>query len=285
MNILKINKLYFLGPEGTYCQQAMKRFAEEKNIKADNIIPKTPITAILQAVDKDENAMAVLPIENSIEGIVRETIDNLVKLKDSNVKIIGETVIPISHCLMTKANDIKKIKHVLSHPQALGQCSGYICENLKGVDVTETHSTGEAARLAAQKGETYAAIAASPAAEISNLNILARQINDEKDNKTRFILVARGIQNPTGNDKTSIFFTVKNEPGSLAKVLNIFNEHNINLMYIESRPSRKKMGEYNFCVDLEGHITDKNIQTAMVSVEKMTNKIIITGSYPQFSEK
>ena len=142
MNILKINKLYFLGPEGTYCQQAMKRFAEEKNIKADNIIPKTPITAILQAVDKDENAMAVLPIENSIEGIVRETIDNLVKLKDSNVKIIGETVIPISHCLMTKANDIRKIKHVLSHPQALGQCSGYICENLKGVDVTETHSTG-----------------------------------------------------------------------------------------------------------------------------------------------
>ena len=229
--------------------------------------------------------MAVLPIENSIEGIVRETIDNLVKLKDSNVKIIGETVIPISHCLMTKANDIRKIKHVLSHPQALGQCSGYICENLKGVDVTETHSTGEAARLAAQKGETYAAIAASPAAEISNLNILARQINDEKDNKTRFILVARGIQNPTGNDKTSIFFTVKNEPGSLAKVLNIFNEHNINLMYIESRPSRKKMGEYNFCVDLEGHITDENIQTAMVSVEKMTNKIIITGSYPQFSEK
>lgn len=282
MNILNAKKLYFLGPEGTYAQQAMEQLVAKYNIKVEQKIPLNPITAILKTVDNDKNAFAVLPIENSIEGIVRETIDNLVKLEDENLKITAETVIPISHCLMSEAKNPSEIKYIISHPQALGQCSGYICENLKGVTVSEAASTSEAARQAKEKGKEYAAIASKIAAKNFDLNILAEQINDEKDNKTRFILLTRTPLSATENAKTSIFFSVKNEPGSLVKVLNIFDQEKINLMYIESRPSKKKMGEYNFCLDLEGHITDKNIASAIEKAEKITNRIVVTGSYPQF---
>mgnify|MGYP005888851593 FL=1 len=282
MNILNAEKLYFLGPEGTYAQQAMEQLVAKYDIKVEQKIPLNPITAILKTVDNDKNAFAVLPIENSIEGIVRETIDNLVKLEDENLKITAETVIPISHCLMSEAKNPSEIKYIISHPQALGQCSGYICENLKGVTVLEAASTSEAARQAKEKGKEYAAIASKIAAKKFDLNILAEQINDEKDNKTRFILLTRTPLSTTENAKTSIFFSVKNEPGSLVKVLNIFDQENINLMYIESRPSKKKMGEYNFCLDLEGHATDKNIASAIEKAEKITNRIVVTGSYPQF---
>lgn len=282
MNILNAKKLYFLGPEGTYAQQAMEQLVAKYDIKVEQKIPLNPITAILKTVDNDKNAFAVLPIENSIEGIVRETIDNLVKLEDENLKITAETVIPISHCLMSEAKNPSEIKYIISHPQALGQCSGYICENLKGVTVLEAASTSEAARQAKEKGKEYAAIASKIAAKKFDLNILAEQINDEKDNKTRFILLTRTPLSATENAKTSIFFSVKNEPGSLVKVLNIFDQENINLMYIESRPSKKKMGEYNFCLDLEGHVTDKNIASAIEKAEKITNRIVVTGSYPQF---
>lgn len=282
MNILNAKKLYFLGPEGTYAQQAMEQLVAKYDIKVEQKIPLNPITAILKTVDNDKNAFAVLPIENSIEGIVRETIDNLVKLEDENLKITAETVIPISHCLMSEAKNPSEIKYIISHPQALGQCSGYICENLKGVTVLEAASTSEAARQAKEKGKEYAAIASKIAAKNFDLNILAEQINDEKDNKTRFILLTRTPLSATENAKTSIFFSVKNEPGSLVKVLNIFDQENINLMYIESRPSKKKMGEYNFCLDLEGHVTDKNIASAIEKAGKITNRIVVTGSYPQF---
>ena len=282
MNILNAEKLYFLGPEGTYAQQAMEQLVAKYDIKDVQKITLNPITAILKTVDNDKNAFAVLPIENSIEGIVRETIDNLVKLEDENLKITAETVIPISHCLMSEAKNPSEIKYIISHPQALGQCSGYICENLKGVTVLEAASTSEAARQAKEKGKEYAAIASKIAAKKFDLNILAEQINDEKDNKTRFILLTRTPLSATENDKTSIFFSVKNEPGSLVKVLNIFDQENINLMYIESRPSKKKMGEYNFCLDLEGHVTDKNIASAIEKAGKITNRIVVTGSYPQF---
>lgn len=282
MNILNAKKLYFLGPEGTYAQQAMEQLVAKYDIKVEQKIPLNPITAILKTVDDDKNAFAVLPIENSIEGIVRETIDNLVKLEDENLKITAETVIPISHCLMSEAKNPSEIKYIISHPQALGQCSGYICENLKGVTVLEAASTSEAARQAKEKGKEYAAIASKIAAKNFDLNILAEQINDEKDNKTRFILLTRIPLSATENAKTSIFFSVKNEPGSLVKVLNIFDQENINLMYIESRPSKKKMGEYNFCLDLEGHVTDKNIASAIEKAEKITNRLVVTGSYPQF---
>lgn len=282
MDIFKTENLYFLGPVGTYAQSAMKKFCEDLKIEAKNIQPMNPITKIIQTVEANPLNMAVVPIENSIEGIVRETIDNLSKLKNSDIKIVAETVIPISHCLLSTSEKISDIKHIFSHPQALGQCSGYICQNIPDADVVETASTSEAAKIVKEKGVGYAAIASQITSEIYGLNILAEGINDEKDNKTRFLLLGQGFRNTDETCKTSIFFTVKNEPGSLVTVLNIFHKYNINLLYIESRPSKKKMGEYNFFVDLEGHIKDKNISTAISLAERITKSLFVLGSYPVF---
>lgn len=282
MNIFKAENLYFLGPEGTYCQQAMNTFIKELNIDAKNTVPKNSITSVLSSIDNEPNSIAVLPVENSIEGIVRETIDNLVKLKDKSVQISAETIIPISHCLVSKENSLKEIKHIISHPQALGQCSGFIFKNLPFASTIEASSTSEAAGIAAKKASGFAAIAGCITAELLNLNILAKDINDEKDNKTRFILLSRASRKATGNDKTSIFFSVKNEAGSLYRILKVFSDFNINLIYIESRPSRKKMGEYNFSIDLEGHISDENVDKAVSKMRQFAASVTVTGSYPKF---
>lgn len=284
MNIFEAENLYFLGPEGTYAHSAMQKFVKNLNIKAKNIIPVFPITAVFKAIEKDKNAIAVLPIENSIEGIVRETIDNLVKLEDKTFKIVAETVIPINHCLMSKSTDKADIKEVISHAQALGQCSGYLCKNFPNVRITPAASTSEAAKSLQDKDKTHAAIAAEVAANLYGLNILDRNINDVLDNKTRFILLARGERPATGYDKTSIFFSVNNEPGALFNVLSIFNMYKINMLFIDSRPSRKKMGEYNFSIDLEGHQTDAKVEAALNLAAEYTGNLIVTGSYPRFKD-
>lgn len=280
MNIFETENLYYLGPEGTYAQFAMKQFQKSLQIKAKKTLPVKPITNIIRSVIENPSDMAVLPIENSIEGIVRETIDNLIQVTDKGLKITAEIIIPINHCLISKATNIKDVKHIISHPQALGQCSGYICRNLNGTDVLEASSTSDAAFSASKKGAEYAAIASEFASEIYGLNILDKNINDETDNKTRFILISKYQQNKIDKCKTSLFFIVKNEPGSLVNVLNIFHKYSINLLYIESRPSKKKMGEYNFCVDLEGHISDENVAAAINLTEKAVKKLIVLGSYP-----
>lgn len=284
MNIFEAENLYFLGPEGTYAHSAMQKFVKNLDIKVKNIIPINPITAVFKAISKDANAIAVLPIENSIEGIVRETIDNLVKLEDKSFKIVAETVIPISHCLLSKSTDKSVIKEVISHTQALGQCSEYLCKNFPNVRISSSASTSEAAKSLQDKDFSSAAIAAEVAADLYNLNILDRNINDVSDNKTRFILLSRGERPSTGYDKTSIFFSVNNEPGALFNVLSIFNMYKINMLFIDSRPSRKKMGEYNFSIDLEGHKTDRKVEAALNLVSEYTGNLIVTGSYPRFRD-
>ena len=279
---LKFKKLYFLGPEGTYAEKAMKILVKTLDIKADEIIPKNPVTKIIQTVDNEKDSAAVLPIENSIEGIVRETIDNLIIVKDNTLKITAETIIPINHCLVSLSDDIRNIKTIISHSQALDQCSGFISENLPDTQVISAPSTALAAKFVKEHGSEYAAIASETSAEKFGLNILARNINNEKDNKTRFILFSRMELKPEKQNKTSVFFSVKNEPGTLFNVLKIFNEYNINLLYIESRPSKKLLGEYNFCVDIDGYKSDKNIVSALSDIGKITNSLKITGSYPKF---
>ncbi len=282
MNIFEAKNLYFLGPEGTYAHSAMRKFVQNLNINVKNTIPVFPITAVFNAIEKDKSAIAVLPIENSIEGIVRETIDNLVKLEDKSFKIVAETVIPINHCIMSKTTDKNEIKEVVSHVQALGQCSGYLCKNFPNVRISSAASTSEAAKSLQDKDNSFAAIAAEVAADLYNLNILDKNINDVLDNKTRFILLSRGERAATGYDKTSIFFSVNNEPGALFNVLSIFNMYKINMLFIDSRPSRKKMGEYNFSIDLEGHRTDKKVEAALNLVSEYTGNLIVTGSYPRY---
>lgn len=278
-----INEILYLGPEGTYCEIAKNQFISlipSSDLKQTTF---STVKSIIEYVDKNEHAAGIIPIENSIEGIVRETMDNLLNVKDENLKITAETVIPVNHCLVSKAKDIKKIKKIISHPQALAQCQNFVSKTF-GTDIEqiEKASTGRAAQELSTLDESYAAIANKRTAELFKLNILAKNINDELDNKTRFVLISRSTTTATGEDKTSIAFVTKNQPGALVKVLNVFDSLNINLLYIDSRPSKKNLGEYVFFVDFEGHINDEPARKVLDLIKLNTNYIKLLGSYRRF---
>lgn len=272
-----MTNLYFLGPEGSYCSQAARIFEE--------FLPDKPvfqscrsIISVLKNVDKDENSFAVLPFENSYEGTVRETADNIICLKDDNLKICAEKTLPVHHCLAAKTNNKEDITKIYSYTQALRQCEKFLEKNFKNVEIHNTTSTSEAAK--SLRDNNSAAIVSEYCAKIYNLNVLAKQINDFADNKTRFVLLGRRQTIPSGKDKTGIMFEVENKPGSLVRVLNVFDKNNVNLLLIESRPSKKKSGEYIFFADLEGHITDNKIEKSLSEIKNIVQILKITGSYP-----
>ena len=279
----EIKELLFLGPAGTYSEIAKNQFLTmlaQKNLEQ---IPFATVKKIIEYVDKNPHTAGIIPIENSIEGMVRETLDNLLNLKDNSVRICAETVIPIHHCLVSKAKDIKKIKKIISHPQALAQCQNFISKHFdSNIEQIEKASTSKAAQELVNLDESYAAIANKRTAELFKINVLAKNINDEPDNKTRFVMISRCTTTATDSDKTSIAFATKNQPGALVKVLNVFDALNINLSYIDSRPSKKNLGEYVFFVDFEGHITDEPSQKVLDLIRLNTNYIKILGTYRKF---
>lgn len=274
--------LVHLGPNGSYTQIAAEHIAKDSLYKDVKFVTNNSIINVINVVDSNDDYIAVVPIENSIEGIVRETIDNLIKVK-SELYITKEVVIPISHCLISKNKNISAITKITSMPQALAQCQNYIAENLPDVEEQiPTTSTSYAVQQLETLPVCYAAIASVKAAEIYNLNILAKNINDEHDNKTRFICLDRVITESTGNDKTSVAFSTVNEAGSLVEVLNCFRLNGINLSYIESRPSKKVFGEYIFFIDFDGHINDENVKRTLSQIKPHVRIYKFLGSYPKF---
>ncbi len=271
-----MEKILYLGPNGSYTQLAAEKSAENQELTATNSIKK-----IIDAIDQNENLFGVIPIENSIEGIVRESIDNLIRTKDGKIQIVKEIILPISHCLITKAAKIEDIKKIYSHPQALAQCNNFITKNLPNAEIIATSSTAEAAKQISQQNETFAAIANEKAAQIYQMPIFMKEINDEKDNKTRFILIGRNQLAKTGKDRTSFAFSTANKAGALVDVMSVFKKHNINLSYIDSRPSKKEFGTYTFFIECEAYITDENLKTALKQIEPLTTFVRFIGSYPK----
>ena len=277
------NEIAYLGPEGSYCEAAKEVFCNTLNLKECKQKFFYTIKNVIDYADLNKNAIGIIPVENSIEGIVRESIDNLVKIEDTNLKITAETVLPINHCLVSKHPDLKRIKKIISHPQALSQCQNTIHKLFNSeFEFIETSSTSKAIHDLMNRDETYAAIGSESGAEKLGLNILRKNINDEKDNKTRFILISRTPTQITGNDKTSIVFATNNEAGALVKVLKVFDELKINLCYIDSRPSKKFLGEYVFFVDFEGHPLEPSGTEALKRIEPYTNFLKILGAYPKY---
>ena len=282
------NEIYFLGPKTSYSDFAKEQFIKTFNINNYQEKPMRTITAVISEINnwKNSNNLAVLPIENSIEGIVKETIDNLTRIKDSNIKILGETVVAIEHCLITYAKDFSQIKKIISHPQALSQCYDYIYSKFQDNVILESESsTANAVKSLTENNPEIAAIGNKFSAEFFNKPMLDTNINDEKFNQTRFILlgVPKKI-NKTNNDKTSITFSTENKSGALCDILTILKENNINMTYISSRPSRKSLGEYNFYVDFDGHVLDETISKAMFELLQHVKTFKHLGSYPKFTE-
>ncbi len=275
-----LKKIIYLGPKGSYCEIAKNNFLKHLNMYSLEQEYFPTVKNIIKYTEKHPDTCGVIPIENSIEGVVRETMDNLLTVDDETLQITAETVIPVNHCLISKNSDINKIKKVISHPQALAQCQSYLQKTFgTNTEQIEKSSTSRAAQELTDLSDEYAAIANAANAKIYGLNVLAENINDEPDNKTRFVFISREKTQPTGFDKTSIAFATKNTAGALVKVLNVFDSMSINLLYIDSRPSKKNLGEYVFFLDFEGHIEEEKTKRVLDLIKLNTNYIKILGSY------
>ena len=265
-------KVSYLGPKATFSYQAsLKLFGS----KAD-FIPIRRLADVIEEVEKQRADYAVVPIENSNEGSVNTTLDELV---GTNLKVVNEINMRISHCLLSKTK-IENIKVVYSHHQALSQCSNWLHKNLPNAEIFPVNSTAQAAQLAS-KNSKAAAISSEVAAQIYNLNILVKSIEDSKDNWTRFFVLGHKTLNKTGNDKTSIIFTIKDKVNTLYNILSEFSKNNINLTKIESRPTKKKVWQYIFFIDFEGHISTKKVSDTIEKIKEHCVFLKVLGSYPK----
>lgn len=267
-------RIGLLGPEGTFSENATKKW----NDRAD-LLYYDDISDVARAVADEEVDCGIIPIENSLEGSVGTALDALLHFISDETQIIGEIVIPIKHCLLTKG-DIHGIKVILSHPQALAQCRQFIKGHFGDIDTQMTASTAHAASMAS-RSKGMAAIASEESAGKYGLKAVLRDVQDQKENYTRFIVLGRATPEPTGKDKTSIIvYLRKDRPGALYEILGEFASRDINLTKIESRPTKKALGDYLFYMDLEGHIADKKVQEALNMVEKKAGVLKLLGSYP-----
>lgn len=261
----------YLGPKATFTHQAaLKKFGSSVQY-----LPCNSISDVFVEVEKDNADYGVIPIENSIEGAISHTLDMLI---DSDLKICSQIMLYISHNLLAncRKNEIKKI---YSNPQVFGQCRIWLESNLPKADLIEVSSTTKAAQIAAKEKNT-ACIASLLAAKEYDLKIIAREIEDSPHNITRFLVIGKFTVEPTGHDKTSVMFSIKDKVGALHDMLVPFKKYKINLTKIESRPSKKRAWDYFFFVDLLGHAQETNVKKALNELEEKCKFLKVLGSYP-----
>lgn len=279
MDFSNVEKIAYLGPEASFSEMATDIFRQKYDIKARPEKMMT-IRQVIEFVDETPNVLGVLPLENSLEGSVRESLDNLMLTKNPDIRMLSQVIMPIRHCLLARTTEFYSITGIISHPQALAQCQNFIHDELpRNLNIIEATSTAEAARSLANYNLTYAAIGSRKTAEVYNLNILRENINDDQTNQTRFVLIGNFDTEITGNDKTSLVFATENKPGALMDILNIFYQNKINLSYIVSRPSKINFGDYNFIVNFDGHIKNPKIKEAVEQLKEKTTFFRFFGSY------
>jgi chorismate mutase/prephenate dehydratase len=262
----------YLGPRATFTHQAAReRFGGSAELK-----PTRAIGDVFDEVERGRVAFGVVPVENSTEGAVNVTLDRLV---DSDALICGEAYLEIAQHLLSRAASLGDVKKVLSHPQGLAQCRGWLAQHLPDVPTEETSSTAAAVEMAAAD-PTLAGIASVLAGELYGVPILRERIEDNRHNATRFLVIGRQPIGPSGRDKTSILFAMRNEPGALYRILEPFVKNGINLTKIESRPAKSRAWEYVIFVDVEGHQDMPAVAAALHEVRARTIYLKILGSYP-----
>uniref|UniRef100_A0A7V4JQL7 Bifunctional chorismate mutase/prephenate dehydratase n=1 Tax=Thermodesulfobacterium geofontis TaxID=1295609 RepID=A0A7V4JQL7_9BACT len=266
-------KVVYLGPEATFSHIAALNYFGT----SAELVPVETITDIFEEVSSERVNFGVVPIENSIEGVVGTTLD---AIYEYGLKVCGEIYESISHHLMNQTGKMEDIKKILSHPQAIAQCRKWLRKKLPSVPVETVPSTALAAKWAAVD-ESVGAIASLVAAKLYHLQIVAKNIEDIKGNSTRFWIIGKTEVQPTGDDKTSFLFSVADRPGALFDVLRCFAIRKINLTKIESRPSKDEPWKYIFFLDCEGHIKDEKIKECLEEMQNYCLQVIWLGSYPK----
>ena len=271
LSLEKTMTIAYFGPEATFTHQAaIQKFGSSLAYSAQKTIADVFIEVGKKAAD-----YGVVPVENSTEGVVTHTLDMFV---DSDLKIVAQIVLKIQQCLMSNSA-LGKIKKLYVHPQSLAQCRGWLAKNLPRVEIVEASSNARSAELAAaEKGA--ASLGGALAAEKYGLKILARDIQDNTVNATRFIVLGRQSPPPTGDDRTSLMVSVADKAGALHEAIAAFRKFKINMTKIESRPSKRKAWEYFFFIDCAGHYQDPKVAKAIQVLGQHCNFVKILGSYP-----
>ena len=264
----------FQGEIGAYSEEAALHFFGPST----QTKPCEGLDDVFKAVERGEVEFGVVPIENSLEGSISQVYDLLL---DSSLKVCGEIELRVIHCLIASPGaSLDSVKRIYSHPQALGQCQAF----LKHLDceLIPTYDTAGSVKMIKEKGITDGgAVASTRAAEIYGMKVIAKEIEDNPNNFTRFFILAKQDSPPSGNDKTSIVFSVRHKPGALYEFLKELADRKINLTKVESRPTRQKPWEYNFYLDFEGHREDKAAREALESLEGSSLFMKVLGSYPK----
>lgn len=265
-------RVAFLGPEGTFTQQAaMKHFGHS----AHNM-PMQSLKDVFREVQSGAAHYGVVPIENSSEGVVNHTLD---LFKQFNLKICGEVEVPVHlHLLLNKGDSMDEIAKIYSHEQSLAQSRSWLDARYPHIDKVAVSSNAEAARLVMQEGHGYAAVAGDMAAELYDLDAVVKNIEDQADNTTRFLIIGDQDVGPSGDDKTSILVSVPNAPGALYQLLEPFHRYGLSLTRVETRTSAKHS---LFYIDFEGHSEDKLVQQALGELTKQSVELKVLGSYPK----
>lgn len=267
-------KIAFQGERGAFSEVA----AQELIGKKFSALPCNSFEELFDKVESGKAKYGVVPIENSLVGSIHKNYDLLL---ERSLQVIGETQLRIVHCLIAPPNvTFGKISKVYSHPVALDQCRNFFKKN-PGIAPISYYDTAGSVKMLSVSGSTNSAAIAAPfAADIYKMKVLKKSIEDEKTNYTRFLLLSKKPLKFKGKAKTSIVFSMKNQPGILFKVLSVFALRDINLTKIESRPVRKKVWQYHFYIDFEGSVSEQHVKHALEHLEEITHFIKILGSYP-----
>jgi len=271
-------RVAYLGPAGTFSEEAVAR-CDLAGPEAPVPFPSFP--AAYDALERGEVEAALLPVENSLEGAIGTVLDLLVHRPGPLIR--REVLLPVrQHLLGRKGTTLESIERVLSHPQPFGQCARFLRERLPRAALVPTHSTADAARLVAEGAAGAAAIGAQAAARLYGLEVLAPSLQDTDENTTRFEQLTAADEAPTGNDRTSIAFTLdRDRPGGLYEVMGEFAARGINLSKVESRPLKQALGHYVFFLDFEGHRSDAAGAAALEAVRSQVGALHLLGSYPR----
>jgi chorismate mutase/prephenate dehydratase len=270
-------RVAYWGPEGTFSHlAAIQVFGTSSELKACD-----SIADVFRAAESGAVQYGIAPVENTVGGIVPETLD---MFPQTNVKICAESYLAVQHHLVSLATDLSQIERIYAGPQPFAQCRRWIRENLPGTEIVETVPTA-AAVLAARADPNAAAIANSYAAELYEVPILRTRIEDNAHNRTRFLVVGFNEPARTGRDKTTLMFNLRNRPGELYRALGIFERAGVNLSMIESRPAQRSTFEYLFYCDCAGHRSDEAVSTLLQELKAVALETVWLGSYPTIDEK
>lgn len=276
------NEVICLGMGGSYSE-----IAKDALFKAHDLYlyqrSLNSIRECIDYVDEFSNAIAVLPVETSYKGIIRETIDNLIMTKNQNIQILAETVIPVNDCILSKTTEFYSIMGLIANPNALAKCKKFVKDEMpRQLNIVMAESMDESARMLNNYNLTYSIIGTHKTADLYNLNVLKEHIEDDKDNNRRFIVIGDGETEPTGNDKTSLVVFIDDKQGALMEIIQVFVKYHINITQINSKMMNNRAEEQALFIDFDGHKKDEVVQNLLNDMQHYCKTMRVIGSYTRF---